>query len=77
MTSLVQKKFGEAAADYAAFAVHAAGPSLARLLELVAPEPRWRVLDVATGARHTALAIAPPVETPFSARSLTRESCGQ
>lgn len=61
MTSLVQKKFGEAAADYAASAVHATGPSLARLLELVETEPTWRVLDIATGAGHTALAFAPHV----------------
>jgi len=61
LTSLVQKKFGEAAADYAASAVHATGPSLARLLELVETEPTWRVLDIATGAGHTALAFAPHV----------------
>jgi len=61
VTSLVQKKFGEAAADYAASAVHAAGPSLARLIELIEPEPTWRHLDIATGAGHTALAFAPKV----------------
>jgi ubiquinone/menaquinone biosynthesis C-methylase UbiE len=61
MTSLVQKKFGEAAADYAASAVHAKGESLARLVALVAPQSSWRVLDVATGAGHTALAFAPHV----------------
>jgi ubiquinone/menaquinone biosynthesis C-methylase UbiE len=61
MASLVQEKFGEAAADYAASAVHAKGESLARLVALVEPEPHWRVLDVATGAGHTALAFAPHV----------------
>jgi ubiquinone/menaquinone biosynthesis C-methylase UbiE len=61
MTSLVQQKFGEAAADYAASAVHAKGESLARLVALVEPKPHWRVLDVATGAGHTALAFAPYV----------------
>jgi SAM-dependent methyltransferase len=59
--SLVQKQFGVAAADYAASAVHASGPSLARLVALVSPQPDWRVLDVATGAGHTALAFAPLV----------------
>jgi len=59
VTSLVQKKFGEAAADYAASPTHASGPSLARLTELIAPLPTWRHLDVATGAGHTALAFAP------------------
>jgi ubiquinone/menaquinone biosynthesis C-methylase UbiE len=61
VTSLVQKKFGEAAADYAASAVHAKGESLARLVELVEPKSSWRVLDVATGAGHTAHAFAPHV----------------
>jgi ubiquinone/menaquinone biosynthesis C-methylase UbiE len=59
--SLVQQKFGAAAADYAASTVHAKGESLARLVDLVAPQPHWRVLDVATGAGHTALALAPHV----------------
>jgi SAM-dependent methyltransferase len=61
MSSLVEKPFGAAAADYAVSAVHARGESLARLVDLVAPERRWRVLDVATGAGHTALAFAPHV----------------
>ena len=59
--ALVQQKFGAAAADYAASTVHAKGESLARLVELVGPQPGWRVLDVATGAGHTALALAPHV----------------
>jgi SAM-dependent methyltransferase len=59
--SLIQKQFGVAAADYAASAVHASGPSLARLVAMVQPKPDWRVLDVATGAGHTALAFAPLV----------------
>ncbi len=61
MASLVQQKFGAAAADYAASAVHAKGESLARLVALVEPKPHWRVLDIATGAGHTALALAPHV----------------
>ncbi len=61
MTSLVQKKFGEAAADYAASPVHASGPSLKRLTELIAPLRHWRHLDIGTGAGHTALAFAPHV----------------
>lgn len=59
--SLVQQKFGAAAADYAASVVHAKGPSLARVVELVVPQAEWRALDVATGAGHTALAFAPHV----------------
>ena len=59
--TLVQKQFGVAAADYAASAVHASGPSLARLLALVPARADWVALDVATGAGHTALAFAPLV----------------
>ena len=59
--SLVQKNFGAAAADYAASSVHAKGPSLARTAEIVAPQSHWLVLDVATGAGHTAVAFAPYV----------------
>ncbi|MFQ5893475.1 MAG: class I SAM-dependent methyltransferase, partial [Nitrospinota bacterium] len=38
---------------------HAAGPDLARLVELVAPSAAGRLLDVATGGGHVALALAP------------------
>ena len=72
MTSLVQKKFGEAAADYAASVVHAKGESLARLVALVEPKPTWRLLDVATGAGHTALAFAPYV-AKVTASDITEE----
>jgi ubiquinone/menaquinone biosynthesis C-methylase UbiE len=58
---LVQQKFGAAAADYGACSIHASGPSLARLVELVAPGPEWQALDVATGAGHTAMTFAPLV----------------
>ncbi len=61
MTSLVQQKFGEAAADYAASSVHAKGESLSRLVELVQPKSSWRLLDIATGAGHTAFAFASQV----------------
>ena len=59
--SLVQAQFGKSAQAYAASPVHAKGASLAELVARVAPEPGWRVLDVATGAGHTALAFAPHV----------------
>jgi ubiquinone/menaquinone biosynthesis C-methylase UbiE len=61
MTSLVQQKFGAAAADYAASTVHAKGETLKRLIALTNPQNHWRVLDVATGAGHTAHAFAPHV----------------
>jgi len=59
--SLVQQQFGAHAAAYATSTVHAKGASLARLVELTDPQKQWRVLDVATGAGHTAAAMAPHV----------------
>jgi ubiquinone/menaquinone biosynthesis C-methylase UbiE len=76
VSSLVEQKFGAAAADYAAFTVHAYGPSLARTVELVAPQLDWQVLDVATGAGHTALAFAPLVKHVL-ATDLTQEMLEQ
>jgi ubiquinone/menaquinone biosynthesis C-methylase UbiE len=58
---LIRQQFGAAANAYATSTVHAQGASLARLLELVQPQPDWHALDVATGAGHTALALAPLV----------------
>ena len=58
---LVRKQFGANAAGYVTSTVHAQGESLARLLELTNPQPTWLVLDVSTGAGHTALAFAPHV----------------
>ncbi len=60
-SDLVRKQFGAHANDYATSAVHARGESLARLVELTNPQRDWRVLDVATGAGHTALTFAPRV----------------
>jgi SAM-dependent methyltransferase len=57
----VQTQFGPNAAAYGRSAVHAQGPGLMRLVELTRPQPEWRVLDVATGAGHTAFAFAPYV----------------
>lgn len=59
----VQKQFGANAARYVDSPVHAKGASLARLIETTSPQPDWRVLDVATGAGHTALAFAPYTES--------------
>lgn len=58
---LVKQQFGATAGSYAESRVHAQGASLARLVELVAPQAGWQVLDVATGAGHTAFAFAPHV----------------
>lgn len=57
----VQQQFGAHAASYVTSEPHAKGASLERLLTLVDPQPAWQVLDVATGAGHTAFAFAPRV----------------
>jgi SAM-dependent methyltransferase len=57
--SLAQERFGAFAATYATSRPHAKGGSLPRLVELVAPQPAWTALDIATGAGHVALALAP------------------
>jgi len=72
----VRAQFGRAAAAYATSDVHAHGDSLGLLLSLVAPEPAWVALDVATGAGHTALAMAPHVARVI-ATDLTPEMLAQ
>jgi ubiquinone/menaquinone biosynthesis C-methylase UbiE len=59
--SLVQEQFGATARSYLTSKPHAQGKSLDRLVELTQPRPDWQVLDVATGAGHTAYAFAPHV----------------
>ena len=70
--SLVQQQFGAHAPSYATSPVHAKGASLGRLIELVRPQRHWQMLDVATGAGHTALAFAPHVASVV-ASDLTEE----
>jgi ubiquinone/menaquinone biosynthesis C-methylase UbiE len=74
--SLVQQQFGAHAAAYATSTVHAKGASLARLVELVKPQPHWQALDVATGAGHTAAAFAPHVAGVI-ASDITEEMLGE
>src|SRR3954447_11109777 len=59
--SLAQEHFGRTAAHYLTSKPHAQGRSLERLVTLTEPRPDWHVLDVATGAGHTAYAFAPRV----------------
>nr|MBI2905784.1 class I SAM-dependent methyltransferase [Chloroflexota bacterium] len=54
----VRNSFGPNAEKYARSAAFAGSPSLNRLLEVVAPQPHWVALDVATGGGHCALAVA-------------------
>jgi ubiquinone/menaquinone biosynthesis C-methylase UbiE len=56
--SKVQSQFGASAHAYATSDVQARGDSLAVLVELARPESEWLVLDVGTGAGHTALVFA-------------------
>ncbi|MCA9936110.1 MAG: methyltransferase domain-containing protein [Ardenticatenaceae bacterium] len=67
MNKNIQTQFGRAAADYAVSQVHAQGGSLPLLLEMLLPQPHWRVLDVATGAGHTAHLVAPHVAQVIAA----------
>jgi ubiquinone/menaquinone biosynthesis C-methylase UbiE len=57
----IRRRFGAAAANYAASNVHSGGPNLDAMLERAALTGRERVLDVGCGAGHTALAFAPHV----------------
>lgn len=56
----VQARFGAVAPHYTT-GVHAGGPDLEALVEAAAPAGHERVLDLGTGAGHTALALAPRV----------------
>jgi len=53
-----EEQFGPAAAAYAAFSYHAAGPDLAPMLEAARLSGNERVLDIGCGPGHTALLFA-------------------
>lgn len=74
MTSkrMVQEQFGANARDYVSSRVHSRGATLQRLVELTVPQRDWRVLDIATGAGHTAFAFAPYVDAVW-ATDITQE----
>lgn len=59
--NLVQQQFGAHAQAYATSSVHAKGASLPRVVALIQPHADWQTLDIATGAGHTAFALAPHV----------------
>jgi tRNA1(Val) A37 N6-methylase TrmN6 len=56
--NLVQSQFGATAESYVTSAIHASGDDLALLVELARLRGDERVLDIATGGGHTALAFA-------------------
>ncbi|MBC8163888.1 MAG: methyltransferase domain-containing protein [Roseiflexaceae bacterium] len=57
----VQQQFGAAAERYVASQSHAKGNDLRRMVELAQLRGNERMLDIATGGGHTALAFAPHV----------------
>jgi ubiquinone/menaquinone biosynthesis C-methylase UbiE len=70
--TLVQEQFGKTAPHYLTSKVHALGKSLERMVALTAPQPDWRVLDVATGGGHVAYTFAPLVARVW-ATDITQE----
>jgi ubiquinone/menaquinone biosynthesis C-methylase UbiE len=71
-TTLVQEQFGKTAASYLTSKPHALGKSLERLVALTGPQPRWRMLDIATGGGHVAYAFASRVDRVW-ATDITHE----
>lgn len=57
----VREQFGRAAANYSTSEVHARGESLDVLAELIPKMPDGEGLDIAAGAGHTAIRLAPLV----------------
>lgn len=55
------RQFGRTSHEYLASRTHAGDADLDILVELLAPEAAMRVLDVACGAGHTAVKVAPLV----------------
>ncbi len=58
----VSRQFGKNAHNYATSAGHARGSDLAMVVDQLKAEESMTVLDVATGAGHTACAVAPLVK---------------
>jgi SAM-dependent methyltransferase len=72
----VRASFGPNAAHYTASPGHADREALARLVARLSPRPTDTVLDIGTGAGHTALAFA-PVTSRVAALDLTRSMLGE
>jgi len=58
----VKEQFGAAAAAYTTSAGHSDAGMLRRVVELARPQKTDIAIDIATGAGHTALALAPHVD---------------
>lgn len=72
INNLVQAQFGPAAAAYTQSEVHRDPDALRKVVELAHPQPGDVALDIATGAGHVALALAPYV-TKVIAYDMTEE----
>ncbi len=57
----VKRQFGANAHNYAVSKTHSQGSDLQIVFSVLDPQPHMHVLDVATGAGHTAATIAPAV----------------
>lgn len=58
----IARRFGDASKAYAESPGHASGADLGMLVQMIDPQPSMTVLDVATGAGHTAAALAARVK---------------
>lgn len=55
----VQQQFGKTAANYSQSGYHRDPAALEKVVKLAQPQPSDRALDIATGAGHVAMALAP------------------
>lgn len=58
----VRQQYGAVGDAYVRSTGHATGNDLARLVDLLQPQPHERALDIATGGGHVAKALAPYVQ---------------
>ncbi len=73
---LSRRRYSRYADGYVTSTTHARGADLELLVEMAAPRPDWRALDVATGGGHTALAFSARV-AEVTATDLTPEMLGK
>ncbi|HLZ95406.1 MAG TPA: methyltransferase domain-containing protein [Candidatus Dormibacteraeota bacterium] len=76
MSDDVRARFGPVAANYASAKFHSSAEGLREVLELARPQRADLALDVATGAGHVALALAPHVRHVYGL-DITRQMLDQ
>lgn len=76
MVDDVRSRFAPVAANYAKAKFHSSVEGLREVLDLAKPQPGDLALDVATGAGHVALALAPHLRRVYGL-DLTREMLDQ